>query len=72
MSNRNNLPKPYVDCLLLHRDGSQRIGRLNHNSTHFQLASYQTRKTEVVWAPGDVILWREIEPFNVGDNGGAT
>lgn len=72
MSKKRVLPVPYIDCLLLHKDGSQRIGRLNHNGSHFQLASYQTRKTEVVWVPDDVVMWREIEPFSVGGEGGPT
>lgn len=72
MSKKRVLPVPYVDCLLLHKNGNQRIGRMNHNGSHFQLASYQTRKTEVVWAPDDVVMWREIEPFNVSGDGASS
>lgn len=62
------LPSPYVDCVLLHKDGTQRIGRLNHNSTHFQLSSYSTRKVEVVWAVKDVIEFKIIEYFSVTEH----
>lgn len=39
-----SLPEPYVECVLKHKDGSQRIGRLNHKKTHFQLSSFEVRK----------------------------
>lgn len=55
--------EPYQDCVVQHKDGSQRIGRLNHDRRHFQLASYQTRKVEVVWPVGDVQEAKLIEMF---------
>lgn len=61
--------EPYQDCVILHKDGSQRIGRLNHDRRHFQLASYQTRKVEVVWPVKDVRGVKVIEMFpNGGDH----
>lgn len=58
--------EPYQDCVVLHKDGTQRIGRLNYDSRHFQLASYQTRKVEVVWPVEDVQEAKPIEMFPIG------
>lgn len=54
------LPDAYVDCVIKRADGQIRIGRLNHNKTHWQLASYQDRKVYVVWSIDDVTEWEEI------------
>lgn len=60
------LPEPYVDCVIRHKNGSQRIGRLNHKKTHFQLSSYQPRRVEVVWAVADITDVKVIEMFPIG------
>jgi hypothetical protein len=53
------LPTEYADCVLFHKDGAVRIGRLAH-AGYFELASYQERKVYVVWRPSDVIAWKYI------------
>jgi len=55
------LPAPYVECVIKHSDGAIRIGRLNHNSTHWQLSSCQMRKVEVVWGVDSVVDFRVID-----------
>lgn len=60
-----SLPEPYVECVLKHKDGSQRIGRLNHKKTHFQLSSFEARKVYVVWAASDVVACKTIDFFPV-------
>lgn len=57
---------PYTECVALHKDGTQRIGRLNHDRSHFQLASFQTRKVEIVWSVHDITDFIVIEWFPVG------
>jgi hypothetical protein len=55
-----NLPKPYIDCVIKRSDGQIRVGRLCYESKHWQIASYQIRKIEVVWSVDDVIAFEEI------------
>lgn len=59
------LPSAYVDCIIKRADGQIRIGRLNHNKTHWQLCSYQYRKVPVVWSIDDVVEWKEIDISSV-------
>jgi hypothetical protein len=61
----SSLPKEYKDCVLFHKDGSARIGRLVH-AGYFELASYQERKVYVVWRSSDIIAWKYIS-FERGD-----
>ena len=60
-----SLPEPYVECVIKHIDGGQRIGRLNHRKTHFQLSSFEMRKVEVVWAVSDVVACKPVDFFPI-------
>ena len=53
--------EPYADGVIENKDGVKRIGRLNKNKTHFDLASYQQRKTMVVWGVKDVVSYKKID-----------
>lgn len=51
-----NLPKPYEDCVIEHKDGTKRIGRLSHDSHHWQLSTYKIDcKHQYVWKTQDVV-----------------
>lgn len=55
------LPDSYVDCIIKHKDGGMRIGRLNHNKTYWQISSYQIRKVEVLWSVDEVQAFKVID-----------
>lgn len=58
------LPDKYVECILTHVDGTQRIGRLNHDQTFWQLSSYDNRrKHNYLWKLEDVDCFLVIEGF---------
>jgi hypothetical protein len=54
------LPKPYVDCIVKHRDGTKRIARIGH-SGGWQLSSYGAVRHQYIWPVADVIEWRELD-----------
>lgn len=57
-----NLPKPYQDCVIEHKDGTKRIARLSHDSNHWQLSTYQIDcKHQYAWKTQDVVSWKLIE-----------
>ena len=56
------LPEPYVECLLTHKDGAVDIGRLDHNKKSWQVHTYQSSvKYGRTWCVKDVILFIPIQ-----------
>ena len=56
----DNLPKSRVECVVEHTDGSKRICRLNHTREYWEIASFQTRKVEVVWSVDKTVGFKVI------------
>jgi len=61
-----NLPDSYVDCLLMHREGNIRVGRLDFYRNCWLLSSYQTCKDQYAWQFHDVVKW-EVIKFHGGE-----
>lgn len=63
MLRADQVPLPYVDCVIKHQSGAVRIGRLNGSRSHWQLSTYHVcgTKYQYVWMFHEVIAWREID-----------
>lgn len=66
-----NLPDSYVDCLLMHKEGHMRIGRLSYYRNCWLLSSYQACKHQYIWQFHDVVKW-EVIKFHKGESNGGT
>lgn len=52
---------PYVECVVKHRDGTIRVGRLNHNKSIWQMSTFQTCKYGTVWSNRNVVSFKVID-----------
>lgn len=58
-----NLPDAYVDCIIQHENGDQRLARLNHEKTRWEIYGHGVRAYSI-WLVKHVVRWKVVEYYD--------